>query len=75
MRCIDLPHVTIIGVYRSPKVPMRQLCAVLRQVLSHSAIWYNVFIGDFNVNWSNQADTLLITDNWYLHIPLTTERL
>ena len=47
---MDLPHITIIGVYQSPKVPIRQLCAALRQVLSHSTTWYNVFIGDFNVN-------------------------
>ena len=56
MRCMDLPHVTIIGVYRSPKVPVRQLCAALTQVLSHSTTSYNVFIGDFNINWLNETD-------------------
>ena len=70
MRCMDLPHVTIIGVYRSPKVPLRQLCAALTQVLSHSTTSYNVFIGDFNINWLNETDrfslyNLLITEHNY----------
>lgn len=44
--------------------------AALRQVLSRSASWYNVFIGDFNVNWLNQTDrlslyNLLITEHNY----------
>ena len=70
MRCMDLPHVTIIGVYRSPKVPVRQLCAALTQVLSHSTTSYNVFIGDFNINWLNETDrfslyNLLITEHNY----------
>lgn len=35
-KCMYLPHVTIIDVYRSPKVPIIQLCITLRQVLSHT---------------------------------------
>ena len=51
-----LPHVTIIGVYQSPKVPITQLCITLRQVLLHTTTQYNVFIGDFNMNWLNETD-------------------
>ena len=50
MKCMYLPHVTIIDVYRSPKVPTIQLCITLRQVLSHTTTQYNVCIGDFNLN-------------------------
>ena len=50
MKCMYLPHVTSIDVYRSPKVPIIQLCITLRQVLSHTTTQYNVCIGDFNLN-------------------------
>lgn len=69
-KCMYLPHVTIIGVYRSPKVPITQLCITLRQVLSHTTTQYNVFIGDFNLNWLNETAraplyNLFITEHNY----------
>lgn len=70
IKCMYLPHLTIIGVYRSPKVPVTQLCIALRQVLLHTTTQYNIFLGDFNVNWLNQTDrvplyNLFITENNY----------
>lgn len=59
---MDLPHVTIIGAYQSPKVPISQLCIALRQVLSHSTTQYNVFVGDFNANWFNQTDRVPLSN-------------
>ena len=56
MKCMNLPHLTIIGLYRSPKVPVTQLCIALRQVLLHTTTQYNIFLGDFNVNWLNETD-------------------
>lgn len=51
MKCMCLPYLTIIGVYRSPKVPVTQLFILLRQVRLHTTTQYNIFRGDFNVNW------------------------
>ena len=70
MKCMRLPYLTIIGVYRSPKVPVTQLCIVLRQVLLHTTTLYNIFLGDFNINWLNETDRvplydLFITENNY----------
>ena len=70
MKCMCLPYLTIIGVYRSPKVPVTQLCIALRQVLLHTTTQYNIFLGDFNVNWLNETDRvplyyLFITENNY----------
>lgn len=34
MKVISFPHITIIGIYRSPKVPVRQMCAALSDILT-----------------------------------------
>ena len=70
MKCMYTPHITIIGVYRSPKVPITLFCIALREVLSHLATQYSVFIGDFNLNWVNETDkvplyNLFITEHNY----------
>ena len=56
MKVTILPHVTIIGVYRSPKVPVRQLCDALNEMLILSSSQFNIFIGDFNVNWLDESN-------------------
>lgn len=33
IRLMVIPHVTIIGIYRSPRVPVSQFCTALRQIL------------------------------------------
>ena len=63
MRVIPLPHLTIIGVYRSPTVPVRQMCTALREILDmQPSTAFNVFIGDFNVNWLNESDRLPLSN-------------
>ena len=52
---MTIPHVTITGVYRSPKVPVSQMCLALMQILTLYPD-YCIFIGDFNVNWLIQKD-------------------
>ena len=53
-RVTALKQFMVIGLYRSPKVPMTQLCAVLRELLNqHSLTCWNIVLGDFNVNWLN----------------------
>lgn len=55
IRLVTIPHVTIIGVYRSPKVPVSQMCLALKQILTLYSD-FCIFIGDFNVNWLIQKD-------------------
>ena len=76
MKCMCLPYLTIIGVLRSPKVPVTQLCILLRQVLLHTMTQYNV-------NWLiiKLIEFLcmiyllqkITADNSYLCIPLTAK--
>ena len=56
MKVMILPHVTIIGVYRSPTVLVQQLCYALNEVLSLSCSQFNIFIGDFNINWFDESN-------------------
>jgi hypothetical protein len=42
---------TIFAVYRSPKVPIRNLCSALTNILQQHTSSQNIVIGDFNVNW------------------------
>ena len=65
-----IPHITIIGIYRSPRVPVSQFCTALRQTLLLSSTKSNVFIGDFNINWLNEYQRrplygLFVKDNNY----------
>ena len=70
IKVMILPHVTIIGVYRSPKIPVQQLCHALNEVLSTLSSQFNIFIGDFNVNWLDKSNrrplyNLFVKDNNY----------
>ncbi len=56
LRFIVLPHITIIAIYRPPRIPVRQLCCALRNMLISLPTTYNIFIGDFNLNWLNEID-------------------
>ncbi len=56
MKVMILPHVTIIGIYRSPRIPVQQLYAALNEVLSICTSQFNIFIGDFNVNWLDDSN-------------------
>ena len=62
MRFLNLPHVTIIGVYRSPRVPLRQLCVALSELLDQPLSHTNIFIGDFNVNWCIETERAPLHD-------------
>ena len=70
MKVTILPHVTIIGVYRSPKVPVQQLFDALNEILILCSSQFNIFICDFNVNWlyeSNRSpwDNIFVNNNNY----------
>ena len=41
----------ILGIYRSPKMPVRQLCQEITEVLNSISPENIIVLGDFNVNW------------------------
>ena len=55
MKLMILPHVTIIAIYRSPRIPVQQHCTALNEVLNLSTSQYNIFMGDFNINCLEEA--------------------
>ncbi len=57
-RFIQIPDVTIIGVYRSPKIPITQMCITLAQELSLHSTQFTLFIGDFNVHWFHKKESI-----------------
>ena len=62
---------TIVGIYRSPKVPVRQLCQAIAETLNSITPHDNVIIlGDFNINWLVETErrplfNLLVRDKHY----------
>ena len=61
-------HINIIAVYRSPQVPLTQLCSALQHIVDHSN--HNIFIGDSNVNWLVEVErqslyNVMVRDNGY----------
>ena len=58
----------IIGIYRSPAVG--DLCSAVRETLNSISTQFNVFMGDFSVNWLNDSQStplynFFIRDNAY----------
>ena len=62
---------TIVGIYRSPKVPVTQLCQAITETLNSITPDDNVIIlGDFNINWLVETErtplfNLLVRDKHY----------
>ena len=76
IKVVPIPHVTIIGLCRSPKVPVRQFCAALRELFTHALSDFKLFIGDFNINWLNEKEkrplfNLFIRDHCFRQIATT----
>ena len=49
-----MPHVTIVGIHRSPKIPLQHLLEALSQLLISLSSYFNIFMGDFNINWFDE---------------------
>ena len=47
---------TIIGIYRSPRVSLRQLCEAITEVLPTISPDNNIIVGDFNINWLDEIE-------------------
>ena len=67
VKVTTMPHVTIIGVCRSPRVPIRQMCASLMELLTLHCSDFKVFIGDFNVNWLNEKEKIRLYNLFIRH--------
>lgn len=70
LRFMIIPHVTIVAVYRSPSVSVRETCDAIKDTLNSLPTQFNIFIGDFNVNWFSDSQrtplyNLFIRDNNY----------
>ena len=61
---------TILGIYRSPKISVGQLCEALSDVLNYILLDNTIIVGDLNVNWLNERErrplyNLLVRDKGY----------
>ena len=75
MRFMILPHVTIIGIYRSPYIPVRLLCLSLRELLSLLCTQFSIFIGDFNINWFNEKEKIPISNVFEINTSCSYKQL
>ena len=65
-----MPHVTIVGIHRSPKIPLQHRLEALSQLLISFSSCFDIFIGDFNINWFDEIIRMplynfFINDNNY----------
>ena len=51
VRLEKIHQVTIVSVYRSPKVAISNMCRALQHILAQLSTQFNIFIGDFNINY------------------------
>ena len=47
---------TILDIYRSPKVSVRQLCEAISEVLDTMLLDNSIIVGDFNINWRIETE-------------------
>lgn len=55
LRFMVIPHVTIVGIYRSHAGSIEDMRSTLKGILESLQTEVNVFIGDFNANWFNNS--------------------
>ena len=69
----DRPDLTIIGLYRSPKIALLRLLSALCTIWDENSSSKNLVIGDFNVNWMVESErqslyNLMIIENNYIQV-------
>ena len=74
---ITAPHIHIFRIYRSPRVPVTQMCHALSELLISQSSQVNVFMGDFDVF---EQPTVFTRDHGYEQVvsyltPLITEHV
>ena len=70
IKVVNNPNFTVIGVYRSPKIPVRHLCSALVEIVADETLQPNIILGDFNVNWMVDTErqplyNVMVRDNAY----------
>ena len=75
IRFMILPHVTIIGIYQSPNIPVRLLCLTLRELLYLLCTQFSIFIGDFNINWFNEKEKIPVSNVFELNTTCSYKQL
>ena len=51
---------TILGIYRSPKISVRELCEAISEVLNTILLDNTIIIGDFTVNWLIEREETIV---------------
>ncbi len=69
----DRPDLTIIGLYRSPKIAVSHLLDALHIIRDENSSSQNLIFGDFNVNWMIESErqslyNLMVIENSYRQI-------
>ena len=70
IKVMILSHITIIGIYRPPRIPVQHFLQALNDILMLCTTQFNIFIGDFNINWLDESNrrplyNFFINDNNY----------
>lgn len=70
LRFMMIPHVTIVAVYRSPSVSIREASGAIEETFNSLPTQFNIFMGAFNVNWLSDSRrtplyNFFIRDNGY----------
>ena len=55
LKTVERPELVVIGIYRSPKLALSSLLAAIRATLQQNQSSNVIVIGDFNVNWFDEA--------------------
>ena len=68
IKTLERPDIIIIGIYRSPRLPLSSLLAAIRTTLEENPFSQLIVIGDFNVNWLDDVErtslyNLMINEN------------
>lgn len=60
-------ELAVIGIYRSPRIPVSRLYSTLADILAQDTSQQNIIIGDFNINWMGDTQrqalyNVMVTD-------------
>ena len=71
---------TILGIYHSPMVSVRQLCEAISEVLNTVLLDNSIIVADFNINWLIETErrplyNLVVRDKGYKKLISTCTQL
>ena len=73
IKLADKQELTIIGVYRSPKIAVARLYSALVDIIGQDTSEQNIVIGDFNIDWMLETQrrslySIMVRDNGYAQL-------